>query len=379
VIISCIKPFQEASMPDSQSQQKPVTAAPVVQGAHLVGSVSLPDSESVFRAAASRLGAHLKRIPDGETGERFHWLLFQGAAFEATPGLSRIPIDPIDVAGFDVRPFLVDEGTDPAALSFAPLGYAAAALDSWQVFSRLRSEGVISPDTRFQVSLPSPLATVTTFMVPEFRAAVEPAYEAALLRELRQITDVVPAADLAIQWDLAIEFALIERVRIRGVGRYEAWFDDVVAGCTARAVRIGEAVPEGVELGYHLCYGDVGEKHFVEPADAGHLTQVANGLFRGVRRSVDFLHLPVPIERDDGAYYQPLSELELPEGTELYLGLIHHEDGSEGARRRIAAAGKVLPRFGIATECGFGRGPAERIAPLLDLHAEVIGGRTGAG
>jgi len=38
-------------------------------GAHLVGSVPLPDAEAVFRAV-SALGADLRRLPDGETGVR---------------------------------------------------------------------------------------------------------------------------------------------------------------------------------------------------------------------------------------------------------------------------------------------------------------------
>ena len=84
------------------------------------------------------------------------------------------------------------------------------------------------------------------------------------------------------------------------------------------------------------------------------------------------MHLPVPIERDDEAYFAPLQGLDLPDGTDLYLGLVHHEDGVEGAMRRIAAASTAASRFGIATECGLGRGPEERTAPLLDLHARII-------
>jgi hypothetical protein len=38
--------------------------------------------------------------------------------------------------------------------------------------------------------------------------------------------------------------------------------------------------------------------------------------------------------------------------TALYLGLIHHADVA-GDRAHIAAAHKVLPRFGVATECGW--------------------------
>ena len=41
-----------------------------ITGAHLVGSVPLASSEDVFRLAARLLGSHLKRIPDGESGER---------------------------------------------------------------------------------------------------------------------------------------------------------------------------------------------------------------------------------------------------------------------------------------------------------------------
>jgi hypothetical protein len=44
------------------------------RGVHLVGSVPLGDAEDVFRAATSILGGRLRRIPDGETGERSNWI-----------------------------------------------------------------------------------------------------------------------------------------------------------------------------------------------------------------------------------------------------------------------------------------------------------------
>lgn len=42
----------------------------IVQGAHLVGSVIFPDTETTLRAAADTLGGRLKLIPDGEVGNR---------------------------------------------------------------------------------------------------------------------------------------------------------------------------------------------------------------------------------------------------------------------------------------------------------------------
>ncbi|MDN4615086.1 hypothetical protein P5G50_11555 [Leifsonia sp. F6_8S_P_1B] len=352
------------STPDATD---PVASSPVIRGAHLVGSVNLPDAESVFRAVSARLGDRLHRIPDGEVGERFYWIQFQTRRFDSMTGLSRIPVEPYYLREiFDGRPFRLDDGVTADELVFPDLGYADAALDSYATFTRLREEGAIPAGVRFQVSLPTPAAVTGAFIVPEDRAAVEPAYERALLGELDRIVAGIPHEDLAIQWDTAVEFALLE-------GRIEPWFDDVLGGVIERALRQAAAVPDDVHVGYHLCYGDVEEHHFVQPADAGYLAAVTRGILDGAARPIAWVHLPVPIDRDDDAYFAPLADVDVPTGTELYLGLLHHEDGVEGAGRRARAAATAQPRFGVATECGFGRGPSERTAALLDLHAAVAG------
>jgi hypothetical protein len=80
--------------------------------------------------------------------------------------------------------------------------------------------------------------------------------------------------------------------------------------------------------------------------------------------------MPVPRNRNDDAYFAPLSDLDIGE-AKLYLGLVHHTDGGEGARRRLGTARKYITGFGIATECGFGRRPKETIPELLQIHREV--------
>ncbi|WP_285117519.1 hypothetical protein [Leifsonia sp. fls2-241-R2A-40a] len=340
--------------------------SPDIRGAHLVGSVNLPDAESVFRTVSAHLGDRMHRIPDGEVGERFYWVQFQTNRLDRMAGISRIPVEPFFLREvFDGRPFRLDDGVSADDLVFPDLGYAESALDSYAVFRELREEGVIAPGTRFQVSLPTPAGVVGPFIVAEDRAAFEPAYERALFGELQRILDGIPHEDLAIQWDTAVEFALLE-------GRMPSWFgDDVLAGVVERATRQAAAVPADVQVGYHLCYGDVEEQHFVQPADAGHLADVLQGILTSAPRPVTWVHLPVPIERDDAEYFAPLAAVDVPEETELFLGLIHHEDGVEGARRRAEAAATALQRFGVGTECGFGRGPSERTPGLLDLHAAV--------
>ncbi len=343
--------------------------------AHLVGSVMLPDAETTFRIVSEHLGSRLARIPDGEVGERFYWIQFQKARFDATPGLSRVGDEPVYLRGqFDGRLIRIDEGVDAATLALPPLGYADAALDSYAVFARLQRDGVIAEGTRFQVCLPTPVGVIGSFFAADSRAPMEPVYERALLAELARIVDGIPHDRLAIQWDTALEFGLLEAAEIRG-RRMTAWFGDsreqILAGIVERGARLVDSVPADVEVGLHLCYGDVEEKHFTEPLDAGMLAEVASGLFAASARPIDWMHLPVPIERDDDAYFAPLAAVAWPASTELYLGLVHHEDGVDGALRRAATAARFVPEFGVATECGFGRGPRERTEPLLDLHEAV--------
>jgi hypothetical protein len=68
------------------------------------------------------------------------------------------------------------------------------------------------------------------------------------------------------------------------------------------------------------------------------------------------------------AYLAPLKELYpaiRDHGCELYLGLVHAGD-LEGTKVRVAEAQKVAPEFGVATECGLGRTPAEDFEGIIE-------------
>lgn len=335
-------------------------AAPSEAGrpALLVGSVPLADTEAVMTAVAETLGPNVARIPDGETGERFHWIAFQRNRLAANPALKQIE-------DWGAAPqFALKDGHE-GDVSFGPLGYAEAALSSWQVFRRLQEAGTIAADQRFQVSLPTPLAVVGLYLDPPSQAAVLPAYADRLFAELEEICAAIPHDKLAIQWDVAVEIMVLEGLRPTYLGADA--FDGIVEqlrDCLGR-------VPADVEVGMHLCYGDSGGKHFKEPEDTALLVKVANAVVGTASRPVGWVHMPVPIARDDAAYFAPLKALALPEGTELYLGLVHHGDGEVGCRRRIAAAETAFRGFGVATECGMGRRPAETIVPLLALHKKL--------
>lgn len=340
------------------------------QGAHLVGSVNYDDAETTMRTAAATLGGRLRRIPDGEVGKRFHWIMFQPDVIGQAEGIERVGEHPIPFkAGIDARPLRIAEGTDAAGIVLPALGYAQAAVDSYAVFARLREEGAIAAGTRFQVSLPTPVGVISSFFSGADREAIEPVYTAAMLRELDAILEAIPHEDLAIQWDVASEMGVVEAAPAFGRIMDVWWEGDPFPGIVARLAALVDAVPEDVEVGIHLCYGDVAEKHFFEPVDSANLVRVGNAVVAASARELTWLHLPVPIERDDDAYYEPLAGLEYD--GELYVGLVHREDGVEGARRRIAVAQRFVPTFGVATECGIGRAPEGTTEGILRTHAEV--------
>jgi hypothetical protein len=258
----------------------------------------------------------------------------------------------------------VKKGAKLTEASLGRLGYADAAIASYRVFARLKETGVLPSHVRFQVSLPTPLASVSSFVAMEARAVVEPVYESVMLSELREIVESVPRQELAIQWDVAVEFSLLE-------GVMSSPFKDNEAEIVDRLVRLGSHVPKDVTLGYHLCYGDSGHKHFKEPEDTTKLVNIANSVSSGIDRNLDWVHMPVPRNRSDDAYFEPLTGLNLQSGTELYLGLVHFTDGVQGAQRRIDTAQKHAPEFGIATECGSGRRPPETVVPLMEIHSAL--------
>jgi hypothetical protein len=329
------------------------------QGAHLVGSVPLEGSAEVFGAIARGLGSRLKRIPDGETGPRSNWIAWQLAVFEKMPELES---EVVNIGYLRRAKFRLRKGV--ATAEVPALGYSRAALDSYNIYKELKNRGEIAPHLRFQVCLPTPLAPLHAYVFPESIAALLGPYEARMHGELDEILAHIPHSELAIQWDTAIEFAVLE-------GVMPTIWRNPSEEIFRKLADYGHWVPRGVELGYHLCYGDSGHKHFKEPADAGWLVRVANHLAAHLERPLDFLHLPVPRERFDDAYYRPLAGLALQPQTELYLGLVHMSDGVAGTERRIAAAQRHVARFGVATECGLGRRPAETVKPLMDIHTAV--------
>jgi len=100
------------------------------------------------------------------------------------------------------------------------------------------------------------------------------------------------------------------------------------------------------------------------------MVEMVNRIAAGVRRPIQFFHLPVIKSRTDDAYFAPLEKLKLAPQTELYLGLVHHND-AQGNAARLAAARRHTRVDGVGTECGMARGDPSRLPELLAAHVQT--------
>jgi hypothetical protein len=217
---------------------------------------------------------------------------------------------------------------------------------------------------KFQISIPTPIAPTYNNMVPSDRQKLLAALVPHFIGEVAKIAKALPNDRIAIQWDVCQEVLAWENYYDKGPVDFRTETIDVLT-------RIGDAVPAGIELGYHLCYGSPADEHLVQPKDMGIMVEMTNAIVAGVKRPIQFFHMPVPKNRSDDAYFAPLADLKLRPGTALYLGLIHHDD-AKGDAARLAAARRHARVDGVGTECGMARGDPARLPALLAAHVRAV-------
>ena len=330
----------------------------------LVGSSPLATPKDFFTTTSKALPGRLHQLPDGETGSRANFIAWQHGSLPITIIQPRWGGQPS--AESSAKKYTLDD--------IKPTGYDDQAIVSFEVFRELKAAGNIASDTRFQVSLPTPFSVVRGFVEDDgVCAQVEPLYEQRLTQAVRRIQEHIPASELTIQWDLPTEIAALEYELGRIQDRYwKPYFSPVKGGILQRLVRLAQAVDRDVEMGYHLCYGDFGHAHFVQPADMSVMVDFASAIVEkvGPTHHVAYFHMPVPKDRTDETYFSPLKSAALS-GAKLFLGVVHANDES-GTKERLQAAQNVYPNVaGVSTECGMGRTPKDDMVNVLGICASV--------
>lgn len=351
-------------------------------GVHLNGGLAVADAETAMREISTRIGDRVKRIPDGETGDRNNWIFFQVNLLSALPGVEHV--GEFDATkGYEGLPKLriTDEAViDDFFAEFNP-GYADAYLESYQTYLALREEGTIPEGLRFQVEYPTPFATAAGWFVPEQVPTVLPAYTAAMLRDLNRLLAGIPPEDIAVQWDVAVEFGAL-------TGSFPGFPNLTPAEAGRDLGQLLDAVPQGIPAGLHLCYGDYQHVHFRQPESLALQVELIGHVTANARRTVNWFAITVPQNERRPEFFAPLADLRIKDGTEVYFGIVpyHVAEQPEGTSATQIAlidahAASWRPHsgeeqeWGVCTECGMARAQPAEIPGLLDLHAELAAPR----
>src|SRR5260221_4727349 len=189
---------------------------------HFVGSIPLPDAETVFRTLSAATGPHLKRLPDGEPGLRMPWIRLLQDVLADSPAIEVArDLPPFKFVQWDGK--LIQEiprlrlkpGAKPDPASFRT-GYAEMAIESWKLFERLQRAGVIPAGVKFQISLPTPIAPTYNNMVPADRPALLTALIRHMICEVEATALTMPPDRLAAQWAACQEVLAWEGITSRG-------------------------------------------------------------------------------------------------------------------------------------------------------------------
>jgi len=339
----------------------------------LVGSIPAGSSAEAFRVGAARFGDLVFALPDGETGPRSGWVGYERERLirphpdvlvvTETASPTGIPRHSYESPVFRLRPGV-------SSVRFSSWPRVDDALASYEVFAALRTAGVIAPGLRFQVGLPFPVSALNGLrddFARDYPLALD-GFADLVGREVGRLLAVIPASDLAIQWDIAFETLDIEGV-LPWTPRGGSGWDRFAAAVDV----LPRLVPDDVLVGYHLCYGTFPEWPMYEARDMSVLVRMANYAFAASGRPVDWVHMAGPryLRSEDEEFFRPLSGLSVGDAR-VFLGIVLPLDGEPGLRRRTATASRFLPAFGVALYCGFRVAPGSTPGQAISEHESVV-------
>ncbi|WP_117209320.1 hypothetical protein [Allorhizocola rhizosphaerae] len=334
--------------------------------AHLVGSFPAADARAAMRQFLDAVGDRLPVLPDGETGERHHWIV------HIVEGMRRHPDLEVKRDGgwsdYDDVPVFKVRGGHTLTGDSLDFGHVAAFQASYPIYRELRG----AAQTGFQVGVPG-----------DFDMALFVLGPVGALRNRRPFTDATIAEVLAIHAEAGSDvlFQIEIPAELVMVARMPPPLRPLVARRLGRVVaNLAQQAPEGARFGVHLCLGDMNHRALGRMSDTAPLVALTNAIVKAwpAGRPLEYVHAPFaaaekPPPTDPG-WYEPLRQMRLPDGTRFVAGMAH-EDQELAVQQRIVQMIDELTgrRVGVSTSCGLGRRTPEAAARALERISELTG------
>lgn len=213
------------------------------------------------------------------------------------------------------------------------------------------------------------------YILPDYQVAMEKLGFRAFSKDLIKISKDLPAADIAIQLDIAADFIMMEAQEDNTyleTLRYDFHPrpEDLKELYSNQYAELIGLVDPAAAIGLHICPGNIGNKAVLEPKDMSLSVKLANTIMGKSDTPLQWLHFGILPSWKVQNHYAPLKGLQ--PGPAVYLGLVYPDD-KEGAEERIACAHEHLGIFGIAPPCGLGRTSAEGSESVMKIISEILG------
>jgi hypothetical protein len=339
----------------------------MTRSAHLVGSIPADDAADAMGLALDRLGGSLRSLPDGETGERHHWIIHIIDALRSHPDLELKKEG--DWSDYDRTPVLRVRRGHTLRGSSLDFGHVASFEESWPVFTRLRDQQG-DPALAFQAGVPGDLDMALFTLGPLGAFRHRAAFREATVREIREVFRRA-GKDVVFQVEVPAELIFVARM--------PGPLQPLMASFLARGVaRLAREAPAGARFGIHLCLGDMNHRALGKMSDARPVVLLANAIVRSwpAGRPLEYVHAPFAaaqeVPRTDASWYAPLQQLRLPSETRFVAGFVHEDQGLDEQRRlRTLIEHNVGRQVDVSTSCGLGRRARPAATAALERTATL--------
>ncbi len=337
---------------------------PTQRLAHLVGSLPAADAGAAMRQFLAAVGDRLPVLPDGETGERYHWII------HIIEGLRRHPDLEVKQDGrwSDYKDVLVLKIRDGHTLTGESLdfGHVASFRAGYPIYREVRGPA----QTGFQVGIPGDFDMALFVLGPAAGFRHRRPFTDATVAEIRAI-HAEAGGDALFQIEIPAELVLVART--------PQPLRPLMAGILGRGVaNLARQAPEGARFGLHLCLGDMNHRALGRMSDTGPLVALANAIVKAWPhgRPLEYLHAPFAAAEQppptDPGWYAPLRRLRLPGGTRFVAGVAHEDQDLATQQKIVQMIDELVgSRAGVSTSCGLGRRTPDAAARALKRIGEL--------
>ena len=316
---------------------------------------------------ALRAVGGVAELPDGETGERFHWIIHIIEGLRDHPDLE-LRSDG-DWSDYDRTPAVQGARRAPAHGAALDLGYARAFEESWPAFLEAR-ERAGEPSLAFQAGIPGDLDMALFVLGPRGALTRRAPFTEATVREIHAM-HAQAAGDVVFQIEVPVELVavarapapvrpLLARVLARGI-----------AGLARRSPRRRALRHAPVPRGHEPQGARADARHgAARRARERDRARLAGRPAAGVRARA--------VRRGGGAaagrprWYVPLDRLRLQPGTRFVAGFAHEDQDLADQRfvQELIERSVGAP-VDVSTSCGLGRRRPEAAARALARIGEL--------